>query len=127
MLMDALPPPDYPSEEDLQIPTRTSPATLQASYASFISGNIQKFSEILDSESSLPGFDICDFHEIMIKAIGGGHVQFIKKLLDHGFSRDPFYALQAAKTGRVDALQVFLENGWVINQPLSELKPPVLG
>lgn len=40
---------------------------------------------------------------------------------------DQLYALHATETKAKNALQVFLDNGWDINQPMSELKPPVLG
>lgn len=129
--MDVLPPPDYPPvqpSEYLQIPTRTPPATVEKLYASCVSGDIQKFREILDSQSfSSEGFNICDFYAIMIEAIKRDNVQFIKEFLDRGLPMDPLYALEAVKVKGKDALEVFLRNGWNINQPMSELKPPVLG
>lgn len=128
--MEVLPPPDYrplqPSEYP-QIPTRTPQATLEQCHASCVCGDIQKFREILDSQSSSSeDFDICDFSEIMIEAITQGNVQFIKELLDRGLPMDRSYALEAVKIKRKDALEVFIQNGWNINEPMSELKPPVL-
>jgi hypothetical protein len=64
---------------------------------------------------------------IMVEAINQADVQFIKELLDHGLPMDPLYALEATSSKRKDALEVFLQNGWNINQPISEMKPPVLG
>ncbi|RHZ43194.1 ankyrin repeat domain-containing protein [Aspergillus thermomutatus] len=129
--MDVLPPPDYPPikpSEYPQIPTRTPPATLDKLHAFCVSGDIQKFREVLDSpSSSSEGFDICDFYAIMIEAIKRDDAQFIKELLDRGLPMDPLYALEAIKVKGKDALKVFLQNGWDINQPVSELKPPVLG
>ncbi|RHZ55673.1 hypothetical protein CDV55_101647 [Aspergillus turcosus] len=129
--MDVLPPPDYPPvklSEYPQIPTQTPPATLETLHTSCVSGDIQKFREILDSHSSSSeGFDICDFYAIMIEAIKRDDAQFIKELLDRGLPMDPLYALEAVKVKGKDALKVFLQNGWDINQPMSELKPPVLG
>lgn len=129
--MDVLPPPDHPPvqpSEYPQIPTRTPAATLEKSRACCVSSDIQKFREILDSQSSSSeDFDICDFHAIMIEAINRSDVQFIKELLDRGLPMDSLYALEAVSIKREDALKVFLENGWNINQPISELKPPVLG
>jgi hypothetical protein len=63
----------------------------------------------------------------MIEAIKRDDVQFIKELLDRGLPMDPLYALEAVNAKAKDALEVFLKNGWNINQPMSELKPPVLG
>lgn len=129
--MDVLPPPDYPPvqpSEYPQIPTRTPAATLENLHASCVSGDIQKFREILDSQSSSSeDFDICDFYAIMIEAIKLDDVQFIKELLGRGLSMDPLYALEAVKVKGKDSLEVFLQNGWNINEPISELKPPVLG
>ncbi|KAJ5494929.1 hypothetical protein N7539_000045 [Penicillium diatomitis] len=129
--MDVLPPPDYPPVQPSdypQIPTRTPPATLEVLRASCVRGDIQKFREILESQSSSSeGFDICDFYAIMIEAIKRDDVQFIKELLVRGLPMDPLYALEAVNANAKDALEVFLKNGWNINQPMSELKPPVLG
>ena len=63
--MDVLPPPDYPPLQPSdypQMPTRTPPATLEVLRASCVSGGIQKFREILETQSSSEGFDICDFY-----------------------------------------------------------------
>lgn len=129
--MDVLPPPDSPPvkpSEYPQIPTRTPPATLEKMHASCVSGDIQKFREILDSQkASVESFDICDFYAIMIEAIKRDNTQFIKELFDRGLPMDPPYALEAVKVKRTDTLKVFLQNGWDINQPMSELNPPVLG
>lgn len=125
--MDVLPPPDHPPvqpSEYPQLPTRTPPTTLEESRASCVSGDIQKFREILESSET---FDICDFYAIMIEAIKRDDVQFVKELLDRGLPMDPLYALEAVKVKGKNALEVFLQNGWNINQPISELKPPVLG
>lgn len=129
--MNVLPPPNYPPvqpSEYPQIPTRTPPATLEISRVYCVSGNIQEFRAILDAQnSSEEDFDIRDFQAIMIEAINRADVQFIKELLDHGLPMDSLYALEAVGAKRKDALEVFLQNGWNINQPISELKPPVLG
>lgn len=63
----------------------------------------------------------------MIEAIKPNSVQFIQELLHRGMQIDPLYALEAIQVKAKDALEVFLEHGWDINQPMSELKPPVLG
>ncbi|KAF3392492.1 hypothetical protein F1880_008793 [Penicillium rolfsii] len=129
--MNIQPPPDYPPVQPSdypQIPTRTPPATLEILRASCIRGDIQKFQEIIESQSlSSEGFEICDFCAIMIEAIKRDDVRFIKELLDRGLPMDPLYALEAVNAKSKDALEVFLKNGWDINQPISELKTPILG
>ncbi|KAI9040135.1 ankyrin repeat domain-containing protein [Aspergillus affinis] len=128
---DVLPPREYPPvqpSEYPQIPTRTPLATFEKVHASCVSGDILKFREILDSQSSSEeDFDICDFHAIMIEVIKLGDSQFINELLDRGLPMDPLYASAAMQVNGTDALAVFLQNRWNINQPMSELKPPVLG
>ena len=63
----------------------------------------------------------------MIEAIKRDNVQFIKELLDRGLHMDTLYTLEAVNAQAKDILEVFLKNGWNINQPISELKPPLLG
>lgn len=129
--MDILPPPDYPPvppSEYPQIPTRTPPATLERLHASCVSGDIQSFREILDSHSSSSEeFDICDFYAIMIEAIKVKDVRLIQELFYGGLPIDPLYVLEAVKVKGKDVLESFLQNGWNINQPISELGPPLLG
>ncbi|KAE8337821.1 hypothetical protein BDV24DRAFT_95187 [Aspergillus arachidicola] len=129
--MDVLPPPDYPPvnpSEYPQIPTRTPRATLETWQALCIRGDVQKFREILDSPlSSSERIDICDFYAIMVEVVKRNDAQFIRELLSRGLPMDPLYALESIKVQGKDALKAFLEYGWDINQPMSELNPPVLG
>ncbi|KAJ5577909.1 ankyrin repeat protein [Penicillium hispanicum] len=129
--MDVLPPPDYPPvkpTEYPQPPTRTPPATLEKLHASCIRGDIQEFRDILDSQSSSSeGFYICDFSTTMRETIKRNDAQFVRELLDRGLPMDPLYALEAAKVKGKDTLKAFLQNGWDINQPVSELRSPILG
>lgn len=130
-VMDILPPPDYPPvkpTEYPQLPTRTPPATLEKLHASCVSGDLQEFRKILGSQSSLSeGFDICDLSTIMKEAIKRNDAQFVRELLDRGLPMDPLYALEAVKVKGKDTLKVFLQNGCDINQPVSALRPPILG
>ena len=129
--MDVLPPPDCPpvnSTDYPQIPTRTSHATLQKLHDVCISGNIQKFRQILDSRrSSEEEFDLRELSGVMVQATKRNSAQFIKELLHRGMPVDPLYVLEAIKMKAKDASEAFLDNGWDINQPISELNPPVLG
>ncbi|KAJ5191278.1 uncharacterized protein N7498_010263, partial [Penicillium cinerascens] len=129
--MNVLPPLDYPPvnpSDYPHIPTQTPPTMLKKMHALCASGDIQEFWEILDLPRSFPdGFDICDLSAIMIEAIKRNSVLFVKELLHRGMPVDPLYALEAIKVKAKDILETFLGNGWDINQPMSELKPPVLG
>ncbi|RAH66088.1 ankyrin repeat domain-containing protein [Aspergillus aculeatinus CBS 121060] len=66
-------------------------------------------------------------YKLLIEAIKLGGVQFITELFDCGLPMNPLYALEAVKVKGKDALEIFLQSGWDINQPISELEPPVLG
>jgi hypothetical protein len=63
----------------------------------------------------------------MQEAIKRNNTQFVRELLDRGLLMDPLYALEAVKVQGKDTLEAFLQNGWDINQPVSELRPPILG
>jgi len=130
-MMEIQPPPDYPPicpSDYPQVPTRTPPATLQTIHALCVYGDIQKFREVLDSAcSSSEGFDIRDLSAVMTEAIKRNNVQFIQELLHRGVAMNTHYALEAIKAKAKDTLEVILDNGWDINQPISELRPPVLG
>lgn len=129
--MEVRPPPDFPPIKPSEYPpilARTPSATIEKLHALCICGDFPKFREILDSSVSSPDcFDIVDCHAVMTEAIKRNDGQFIRELLGRGLPMDPIYALEAIKFKGKDALESFLEYGWDINQPISELKPPVLG
>jgi len=65
-------------------------------------------------------------YAIMIEAVKLDDLPFIEELVDRGLPMDSLYALEAIKVKGKDALEVFLQNRWNINQPISEREPPVL-
>lgn len=131
--MDVQPPPEEPPlcvNEYPRIPTRTPSKILERTSEFCINGSIEKFQEVFDSRLSGPEpheYDIRDFYKVMIQAIRLDDTQFINELFRRGLPMDQLYALEAVKAKAKRALQVFLDHGWDINQPMSELKPPVLG
>lgn len=133
IVMDVQSPPEEPPicfNGYPQIPTRTPSEILERTSGLCINGSIGKFQEVLDSQLSGPEpheFDIHDFYTVMIQAIRRDDTQFINELLRRGLPMDQLYALEAVKAKAKRALQIFLDHGWNINQPMSELKPPVLG
>ncbi|RDW87064.1 ankyrin repeat domain-containing protein [Aspergillus mulundensis] len=129
--MDVLPPTDLPPigpGQYPQPPTRTSPATLDQIHDFLLNGDIQRFRQTLDSPCcSSRDFNICDLSAIMVEAIKRNNLQFIQELLARGLPMNPLYALRAIEAKATSALDVFIQSGWDINQPVSELRPPVLG
>lgn len=63
----------------------------------------------------------------MAEAIKRDDARFIKELLDRGLPMDTLYASQAVHAKAKNALEIFIAGGWDINEPISELRPPVLG
>lgn len=122
---------NYPRAGSLTppIPTQMPVQLLQELGHSCIEGDLERFRRSLDT--SFIGSDSHDsntFHlsGVMSQAIKLGRTCFVKELLRHGLTILPAYAYEAIKTNQKDVLEVFLENGWDINQPMGPLHPPVL-
>ncbi|CAG8885948.1 unnamed protein product [Penicillium egyptiacum] len=89
-----------------------------------MNGDILAFQEMLQSQLSSTrstSFGIRDLYEIMIEAIGRDEIQFIKALFCHSLPMNQLHALHATEAKAKNALQIFLDNGWDINQPMGEL------
>lgn len=129
--MDILPPPDSPPIGPAGYPLppmRTSPAIIDKVLSFCISGEIETFREILDSPTSSSGdIHLNDLASVMLEAIKRDSVQFIEELLQHGMQATTLRALEAVEAKAKNALDTFIRHGWDINEPVSELKPPVLG
>lgn len=131
--MEAQPPPKeapIPPSQYPRIPTRTPIEIVEEVSDLCVNGNIQKFREVFESRLSIHGpddFDIREFWPVMVEAIRQDNAQFIFELFRHGLEMDELYASQAVKAKAKNALQALLQHGWDINQPMSEVKPPVLG
>ena len=96
--------------------------------SSCVSGDLRQFRRDLDAiSSSQDEFDVCDLYAVMAEAIERDNALFIKELLDRGLPMNPVYASQAIRAKAKDALNIFIQSEWDINQPISQLKPPVLG
>ncbi|KAJ6190245.1 Ankyrin repeat protein, partial [Penicillium mononematosum] len=123
--MDVKPSPEFPPlslNEYPRIPTRTSKEILEKLRAFYENGNIFAFQGMLQSQLSSnrsTSFDICDLYEIMIEAIERDEIQFVKELFRHHLPMDQLYALRATEMKAKNTLQVFLDNGWDINQPIT--------
>ena len=118
-----IPPSEYP-----QVPLRTSPGTAERLHSAYASHDIQTFRQILDSQiSSSEDFEICDFSSIMIDAIELGNSDFIQELLRHGLHLSLTYAVDAIRVKNTRILDLFLENGLDLNEPMGGFRPPILG
>lgn len=95
-----------------------------------VSRDLQKFSITFNSwlsGSPHEESNICDLDSVMLEALQLDHPEFVSELLRLGHPMHKDYALEAIKHKSRDILNIFLENGWNVNEPMSELKPPVLG
>ena len=64
---------------------------------------------------------------IVQRCIRDNNIPLILNLLRDGFHVSTSIARQAVEYRARDIIQVFLDNGWDINDPVSETEPPVLG
>ena len=92
-----------------------SPAEIQKSLLNFYSTNPSQE----DQATTLT--------PIVQRCIKDNTVSVVQDLLRHGFCVSTSIARQAVKNHATDIIQVFLDNGWNINDPISETEPPVLG
>lgn len=52
--------------------------------------------------------------------------RFVEELLHHGLPMSPSFAYEAVHAGAKEVLQIFLNYGWNINQPMAPELPPIL-
>ncbi|CEJ60620.1 hypothetical protein PMG11_09189 [Penicillium brasilianum] len=83
--------------------------------------------DMLLATSQSGGFAIEELGEVMMEAIKLDNARFVSKLLFYGFPIQPCYALEATLRKAKGALTCYIEAGWDINEPVGEIKPPVLG
>jgi hypothetical protein len=72
-------------------------------------------------------FAVKELSEVMMEAIIHDKAGFASTLLFHGFPTSPSYAQEATLHKAKAALTCFINEGWDINEPVSEVQPPVLG
>ena len=64
----------------------------------------------------------------MIQAVRQDQKDVVAELLQQGLPVSEYYALEAIGHRRSkEVLNMLLQHGWNINQPISELRPPALG
>ena len=64
---------------------------------------------------------------VIQQCIKDNNVALVRSILRHGFPISTSVARQAVEKGATDILQAYIDNGWDINDPISETEPPVLG
>lgn len=132
--METLPPPKTPPPSILEALEATwvrTPAEVIDSLIStcVIPGNFQKFNQDLDYFSG-PGFAqkfmVIDLRPVMVEAIKRDSTPFVSELLRRGLPMCPYFATEAVCSKSENCLEVFLQQGWDINEPAGPLNPPVL-
>ncbi|KAJ5851237.1 hypothetical protein N7455_011093 [Penicillium solitum] len=99
-----------------RIPTRTPIEILEEMSDLCVNGDIKKFREVFESRLSIHDPDNFDIRDFWI-------MRNLSSLFRHGLEMNELYASQAVKAKAKNALQAFLQHGWDINQPMSEVKP----
>ncbi|KAJ5365410.1 hypothetical protein N7517_008296 [Penicillium concentricum] len=95
-----------------------------------INGDIQSFKDTMasfPSSSMHQSFVIQELGSVMMEAIKQDNTQFILGLLRHGFEIHSYFTSEATIQKAKGALECFIQRGWDINEPASDVKPPVLG
>lgn len=127
--MEIPPPPKTPPVSSWKL-TRLTPIEVieDLIFTSVIPGDIQRFETRLDSLAESPReFDLCDLSPVMIDAVRRDRALFILELAHRGFPMNfARYALDAVKSKAKRTLEIFLQRGWDINEPMSQIHPPVL-
>ncbi|EGX87821.1 ankyrin repeat protein [Cordyceps militaris CM01] len=67
-----------------------------------------------------------DLSAVMYEAIKKDRDRFVQGLLDFGMGTSYNFAFEAVRSEATSCLEVFLANGWDINQPQSETQPSIL-
>ena len=93
--------------------------------AACVSRNFEQFHEIL-SDLSPDSFGIHDLVPVMSEAVKHNFSEVVSELMRRGLPMHYTYVLEAIQHRSKDVLGVFLQNGWNINEPISELDPPAL-
>lgn len=71
-------------------------------------------------------YDIDELYLLMFEAIKENSVKIVEKLLSYGMTMRYTFVLDAIQAKAKDSLDIFLQNGWDINRPLSETEPTLL-
>lgn len=116
------------SYNGLQIRRHTPAATVDKLRSLCIEDDLKSFQETIDQLVSSPeALVIAELGDVMMEAIKYDRVGFVSKLLSHGFPIQPCYTLEATVRKAKSVLGCFIEAGWDINEPVGDVKPPVLG
>lgn len=65
--------------------------------------------------------------DLMSHAISSNKVFLVKELLRRKMPLTSWYVHKALEAKAKDILEIFFDNGWDINQPMSTMNPPILG
>lgn len=125
-------------DHDLEIPgfpLKTPKATVEHLLSLCINDENQEFEETLDrlllsntspSSQQQQPFDVQELGVVMEEAVHRGNVRVASKLLSSGYPIHCSFALQATFLKAKGILECYIQAGWDINEPLDDLRPPVL-
>ncbi|KAJ0414379.1 ankyrin repeat protein [Aspergillus carlsbadensis] len=117
------------SYRKLPIPLQTPPETIELLRSLCIKDELNTFQETINlllASAQPGGFAIEELGEVMFEAVKQDKAEFVSTLLSHGFSTIPCFPLEATLYRAKGALASYIEHGWDINEPLDEIRPPVL-
>lgn len=112
------------------VPRQTPIEIIEEMKAACVSKDFQRFKTTFDSwvsGRSCKISNICDLDPVMLEALKQDSPEIVSELLRWGLPIRQDYALEAIQHKSKNTPNILLQNGWNINQPTSELKPPALG
>ena len=107
-----------------QVPRQILDGTINEMKDACASKNAGRLYEIL---LTIPRGNIFDLDPVFMEAVKQECPEIVSDLIRWGFPIHSDHALEAIKYRSNVILSIFLQNGWKINAPISQLKPPVLG
>ncbi|KAL4908516.1 hypothetical protein BDW74DRAFT_175200 [Aspergillus multicolor] len=106
--------------------SKTSPETIEGLLAACIANNMPMLRALFE-QWSLNDYDINELGDVIQEAMCRNNVEIVSMFLSKGQTLGTTYALNAVRYKATDALDLFLQNGWEINDGFAQARPPVLG
>ncbi|RDW70514.1 ankyrin repeat domain-containing protein [Aspergillus mulundensis] len=108
------------------VPRQTCPEIIREMETACADHDFLGFKSTFDAWTTL-NLDIREIDPVMIQAVRQDQRDVVVELLQHGLPASQDYALEAINHKSKEVLSILLQQGWDINQPTSELRPPALG
>lgn len=121
-------PTDRNADPQPVIPHRTPGNTVEELLFLCTVNDLESFEDQITQLLMQPeSFAIEELGDVMIEAIKKDNAAFASRLLHHGFPINAYYTTAAISYKSKGVLMAYIKAGWDVNEPTSEIAPPVLG